>query len=258
MTLFIIALVSCIASLLTFFSGFGLGTLLTPVFALFFPVQLAIAATAIVHLANNFFKLGLIYKHIRWDLFLKFSIPAGIAALLGASTLSYLGELPKLYAYSMFSSQYEITPIKLLVGVIFIIFAFSELSKKLQSFKFKKKYISLGGLLSGFFGGLTGNQGAFRSAFLIKFSLPKKEFIATGVISSCLVDIARISIYFNTFEALHFSSNLSITILTATLCAFIGAIIGRFYLNKITMKGIQLCVSLLMIFVGVGLSVGLI
>jgi len=38
-------------------SGFGLGTLLLPVFALFFPLPVAIAATALVHLANNFFKL---------------------------------------------------------------------------------------------------------------------------------------------------------------------------------------------------------
>jgi uncharacterized membrane protein YfcA len=48
-------------SILTFFSGFGLGTLMLPVMALFFPVDLAVIATAIVHLANNLFKFGLVY-----------------------------------------------------------------------------------------------------------------------------------------------------------------------------------------------------
>lgn len=44
---------------LTLFSGFGLGTILMPVFALFFPLPLAISATAVVHFANNIFKFGL-------------------------------------------------------------------------------------------------------------------------------------------------------------------------------------------------------
>lgn len=49
----------CAASLvvagLTLYSGFGLGTLLLPVFALFFPVQVTVAAVAVVHLLNNFY-----------------------------------------------------------------------------------------------------------------------------------------------------------------------------------------------------------
>src|SRR5262249_18547707 len=38
---------------LTLFSGFGLGTLLMPAFALFLPVPVAVAATAVVHLAQQ-------------------------------------------------------------------------------------------------------------------------------------------------------------------------------------------------------------
>lgn len=56
----LIAVVAAGASLLTFFSGFGLGTMLLPVFLLFFPVDLAIAMTAVVHFLNNIFKTGLI------------------------------------------------------------------------------------------------------------------------------------------------------------------------------------------------------
>ena len=36
-----------VIALLTLFSGFGLGTLLMPAFALFFPVEVAVAATAV-------------------------------------------------------------------------------------------------------------------------------------------------------------------------------------------------------------------
>ena len=53
MEFLIVCVASLLASALTLFSGFGLGTLLMPVVALFFPLELAIAMTAIVHLANN-------------------------------------------------------------------------------------------------------------------------------------------------------------------------------------------------------------
>ena len=43
---------------LTMFSGFGLCTLLMPVFALFFPIKTAVAATALVHGANSIFKIS--------------------------------------------------------------------------------------------------------------------------------------------------------------------------------------------------------
>ena len=45
------------ASMLTFFSGFGLGSMLTPAFILFFPPEIAVAATAIVHFLNNLLSL---------------------------------------------------------------------------------------------------------------------------------------------------------------------------------------------------------
>ncbi len=47
-----------------FFSGFGVGTILTPVFIIFFPIDIAIAMTAIVHFLNNVFKFGMTYKSI--------------------------------------------------------------------------------------------------------------------------------------------------------------------------------------------------
>jgi uncharacterized membrane protein YfcA len=64
MDLVIIALAALLTSWLTLISGFGLGTLLLPVFALFFEIELAIALTAIVHVLNNIFKFGLLWKWV--------------------------------------------------------------------------------------------------------------------------------------------------------------------------------------------------
>ena len=88
MSLIIICAASLAVSALTFFSGFGLGTVLMPVFAVFFPINLAISLTAIVHVLNNLFKLVLVGRHINKQVALKFGIPAISAAFLGALCLS--------------------------------------------------------------------------------------------------------------------------------------------------------------------------
>lgn len=62
----VIAIASFITSFITFYSGFGLGTLLMPVYALFFPMEVAIASTAMVHGANNILKLVLVGKSAPW------------------------------------------------------------------------------------------------------------------------------------------------------------------------------------------------
>ena len=101
MELLWIGLAALFAAGLTLFSGFGLGTLLTPVFALFFPLPLAIAGTAVVHLANNVFKLGLLVKHADWRVVWRFGLPAMAAAVLGALLLAWIGEMPTWLTWSL-------------------------------------------------------------------------------------------------------------------------------------------------------------
>ena len=84
MEFLIIGCVAFVTSILTFFSGFGVGTILTPVFILFFPIDVAIAMTAIVHFSNNLFKFGLTYKNINLNVLLKFGGAAIPLAFIGA------------------------------------------------------------------------------------------------------------------------------------------------------------------------------
>ena len=85
------------ASLLTLISGFGLGTLLLPVFALFFPLEVAILLTAVVHLLNNLFKLGLMGRNIHWPTVLRFGVPGIVGAYIGAHFMHALGERATLF-----------------------------------------------------------------------------------------------------------------------------------------------------------------
>ncbi len=79
----IICSVAIVVSALTLFSGFGLGTLLMPAFALFFPIRIAVAATAVVHLANNLFKVLLVGKNADKKTVIKFALPAAAVCCIG-------------------------------------------------------------------------------------------------------------------------------------------------------------------------------
>lgn len=255
----LIALVALAVSGLTLFSGFGLGTLLMPAFAVFFPVPTAIAATAVVHLANNLFKLGLVGRRADWRIAMRFSLPAVFAALIGAAALVGFAGLDPLTSYEFSGRTFEITPVKLVIGCSIAAFALLELSPAFAALAIPSRYLPLGGLLSGFFGGLSGNQGALRSAFLIKSGLGKEAFVGTGVVSAVMVDTARLSVYgvshFRaSFEAL--PREIVGLVITATLAAFIGAFVGARLLKKVTLRTVQIVVALCMIGTGGGLAAG--
>src|SRR4030042_2061762 len=94
MSYLVICLAAFLASGLTLFSGFGLGTLLLPVMAVFFPIDIAIALTAIVHFLNNLFKLALLGRHADRAALWRLGLPAICAALLGAPMLLGVSHLP--------------------------------------------------------------------------------------------------------------------------------------------------------------------
>jgi hypothetical protein len=260
MEYFVVGIVAMLASGLTFFSGFGLGTILMPVLALFFPVSIAIAATAIVHFANNLFKLALVGRAANKAVLIRFAVPAVIAAMIGAWLLAYVSFLPVIARYEFMGNIHEITVINLVIGLIIVVFSCLELIPKFADMAIDKKYMPWGGLLSGFFGGLSGNQGALRSMFLIKAGLNKEEFIGTGVAAAVLVDIGRLLVYGIGIFTIQFSvfSDMKWLILTATLSAFTGAFLGRELLKKVALRTVQLLVGVMLIVLGVALGIGLV
>lgn len=253
----IVCITALIASGLTLFSGFGLGTILMPAFALFFPIEIAIAMTAIVHLANNIFKLFLVGRKADKKVLLKFAPLAILAAFAGALLLRILTNIPILTNYTIGARDFEVTIVKVVIGLLLIGFAFVELLPKFEKMEFDKKYLPLGGLISGFFGGLSGHQGALRSAFLSKAGLNKEAFIATGVVTAVLIDFTRLSVYSSHISRVGIEANWQL-ILAATLTAFIGAFIGSRLLKKITLKTVQIIVGIMLMLIGILLTVGLI
>ncbi len=257
MEIIIISFVAFITAILTFFSGFGLGTILAPVFAIFFPIDIAIALTGVVHFSNNLFKITLVGRHTDRAVLLRFGIPAIVASFAGAWLLIRMTHLPALVQYQMSGREFEIMPVKLIIAILLITFSILEIAPSVQKLQFNKDKLVLGGILSGFFGGLTGIQGAIRSAFLIKSGLTKEAYIATGVVIACLVDFTRLSVYASRFTASNLNENLTLLI-SATLAAISGAYLGSKLLKKITLRFIQVLVAIMLILISIALGSGII
>ncbi|MDP3352507.1 MAG: sulfite exporter TauE/SafE family protein [Flavobacteriaceae bacterium] len=255
MEIIIISAIAFLAAILTFFSGFGLGTILTPVMMIFFPVELAIGLTAVVHFFNNIFKLVLIGKHGDLQVIIHFGIPAVLAAILGSLLLVNISDLQPLYSYNIGSKTFEVLPVKLIISILLIIFASIDLIPYFGKLQFGKEKLPIGGLLSGFFGGLSGNQGALRSAFLIKAGLSKEAFIGTAVIVSISVDFTRLFVYSSKFSSMIIVENWFV-LTTATLSAIIGAYIGNKLLKKVTIEFIQKLVAIMLILISIALASG--
>lgn len=261
-----IYLVVCGAALfvsgLTLYSGFGLGTLLMPVFAIFFPVHVAVAATAVVHGANNIFKVLMVGRYADRELVLRFGMPAIIAAFAGAAALGYVSGFDALATYSIGAKTAVITPVKLVMGILVLIFAMFELLPLLRNLKIDRRHLLWGGLLSGFFGGLSGHQGALRSAFLLKTGVSTEAFVGTNAFIGFMVDMARILAYGFLFLAAGAASPIGAEqwplIAAGTGAAFIGVIIGKRWLHKVTMTTVQTIAGVLLLGISVCLMAGII
>ena len=258
MDMTVIAVVAALASALTLYSGFGLGTILLPAFALFFPVPVAVAATGVVHLLNNMFKAGLLWRRVDWPTVIRFGITGIPAAMFGAWLLARLGDTPRLFEWSALGRTFGPTGASLAVGLLLQIFALLELQSWFQKLAAPPRLQPLGGLITGFFGGLTGQQGALRSIFLLRAGLAAKPFIATGVMIAILVDLARLSTYAASFSALGLNpaGREALLVGVGTLAAFAGAWAATRHLEKLTITAIRSLVAVLMCVIGLALCAG--
>lgn len=256
----IICLVAALVSMLTLFSGFGLGTVLMPAFALFFPIPAAVAATAVVHLANNIFKVLLVGRKADWKVVAEFALPGAVAAVAGALLLEYFSEMPALATYTLSGREHTVTLLKLVIGVLIVSFSLFELIPGFVKLSFGRRYLIPGGIVSGFFGGLSGHQGALRAVFLVNAGLDRDAFIGTSVVSAVIVDVSRIIVYglsIFTMQYGIFSTGIGKLVVAATIAAFLGAFAGSRLMKKVTLRTVQIIVGFMLIFVGTGMATGL-
>ena len=257
----LIGVTAFVASALTLFSGFGLGTLLLPAFALFMAPEVAVGATAVVHGLNSLFKLVLIGRSAAGRVVVRFGLPAILAAFAGAAILAALAARPPLLVWSWRGGTAAVTPLKLVMGLLILVFALVELAPRLDRIAVSERWLPYGGALSGFFGGLSGHQGALRSIFLRRAGLAPATLAATQAALACMVDVARLAVYGLGAWRQHFAALAApgawVPVAVGTACAFAGAILGARLLPKVTVGGLRLLTGILLVVVGTGLAAGI-
>lgn len=225
-------IVAFLISITTFFTGFGLGTVMLPLMLLSYDIVTAVLATSIIHLINNVTKIGFLYKSVDSKVLLRFGIPSILFSFIGAQIITEVADINQIA--------------EVVIGASIIVFALYDILFKSKAIHITKNQQVVGGMLSGLFGGISGHQGAIRSAFLINAGLSKTAFIATGTALSLFIDLTRIPVYLESKDL----SSLDPSILLIILSAILGVLLGKRFLNKTTIKIVRYIVAVGLILFG--------
>jgi hypothetical protein len=217
---------------LTLMTGFGLATILTPIFLIFYDVKMAILIVAVVHLMNNILKVSLFGSHISIDILKRFGLLTLVGALVGA----------------FLQGRMDSSIVKVLLGVSLIFLGLKEAVGFGEKLRLPQKIDFIGGFLSGILGGFVGNQGAIRSAYLLNYNIPKETFVATAAIIASVVDVTRIPVYvYSNKDAL--ADNMILLIITNE-SAFTGKFSCKIFLKKISLKTFKIYVAAAIVIIG--------
>jgi len=258
MELLFLALLGAAASAITIVSGFGLNTVLVPAFAVLFPLPLAIAAVALVHLIASALRLVIFRAHINRKIALQFVPWAILGGIVGALILELLGAVPVIATYPLFGVTKSVTAVKVVVGVTIAALSLYELRRGAEASGMSAIGVSAGALASGFFGGLSGNQGAIRSTVLIRAGLTPLGFAATGALAAIAIDLTRLVVYGTAGSISNILADDAIreAIGAATVGAIVGALVGRQLLATMSSDRLHLVVGWSLVAGGVLIGTG--
>jgi uncharacterized protein len=215
-------------------TGFGIGSLLTPVFfALFVDTKLAVAAVSIPHAigtALRFWMLkGSVDRRVLWT----FGLTSAAGGLAGA----------------LLQNQTDNRWLTIVFGILLLVAAAAELTGSTRWIRFRGAGAWMAGALSGLLGGLVGNQGGIRSAALLGFNLRKETFVATATAIALFVDGARVPVYVATEG--HDMLAMSASIAAATGGVVAGTVLGSGALRRIPEAWFRRVLALLLVALGI-------
>ncbi len=143
--------------------------------------------------------------------------------------------------------------LELVFGALLILAGTSQLTGFANRWRLTGVLAWLGGAVSGFFGGLVGNQGGIRTAAMLGFAVDKRQFVAMTTAVALLVDAARVPV----FLVLQSRAILALlpTIAIATVGVVIGTLYGERLLGRVPERRFRLVVAALLVLLGVSFLV---
>jgi hypothetical protein len=189
--------------------GFGIGSLLTPLLALRFGTSVAVAAVTIPHAVATAVRCWRLRTYIDRAILVRFGLVSAAGALAGAVLYTQLGP----------------STLTRILGGLLLLTAVAQLTGWTSRWEPRGPWVTLFGLLSGFFGGVAGNQGGLRAAALTAFGLTPKAFVATATATGLVVDMTRTPVYL--WVAGTALLPLSLPLAAATVGVLIGTVLGE-------------------------------
>ena len=220
-------------------SGFGIGSLLTPVLAVELGTKVAVALVSIPHLAATAVRLWMLRRSVDLGVLRTFGLASAAGGLAGALLHAFVSSPLLSVALGL---------LLVLSGLV----AFLDAGERLA---LRGPWAVAEGVLSGVFGGLAGNQGGIRSAALVHYRLDRRAFVATATASGVIVDLARVPVYMVTSgPELAERWSLVAFMIGAVL---VGTVAGAPLLRRIPEGTFRRLVALLIVGLGLGLIAGL-
>jgi uncharacterized membrane protein YfcA len=209
--IFLVALfgVAVLSGVTASLSGFGIGSLLTPLLATRYGMAAAIAAVALPHALATAVRCWRLRAAIDRRVLRRFGLVSAAGSLAGALLYSRLGG----------------SVLTRVLGVLLIVTAVMNLAGWAQRWRPHGAGVWILGLGSGLFGGLAGNQGGIRAAALSSLGLWGPAFVATSTATGLLVDAARTPIY--VYRAGPTLVALAVPIVVAAAGVLVGTVAGE-------------------------------
>ena len=220
-------------------AGFGIGSLLTPAIALTTGTKVAVAAVSIPHAIGTSLRLWRFRREVDWTIVRRFGITSAAGGLTGA----------------VLNTWATSRALELVFGSLLVLAGASQVTEYAKRWQLRGALAWLGGALSGFFGGLVGNQGGIRTAAMLGFEIDKRQFVATTTAVALLIDLARVPVYLAVeTERL---TRLWPTIAVATIGVVAGTLAGEQLLDRVPEQRFRQVVGMLLLLLGTSFLIGI-
>jgi len=228
----LLASAALLAGAIAAVTGFGIGSLLTPVLALQVGTKLAVAAVAIPHFVGTAQRFWILRRHVDRRVVLGFGITSAIGGLAGALLHNWVTS----------------RALGVVFGGLLVLAGVTELTGWVRRVRWGRRAAWIAGTLSGLLGGMVGNQGGIRSAAMLGFEVPRESFVATATAIGLFVDLARLPVYLATQG----SEILALwpLLLVATAAVVVGTIVGTRLLTRIPDAAFRRVVAVLLLALG--------
>jgi uncharacterized protein len=234
----VLAAVGVLAGGVAAVSGFGIGSLLTPVLALGVGTKLAVAAVAIPHAVGTAQRFWLLRRDVDWRVVGSFGVTSALGGLAGA----------------LLQTRASSRALEIVFGTLLLLAGITELTGWMRRIEWGHTAAWIAGALSGALGGLVGNQGGIRTAAMLGYDVPKESFVATATAIALFVDAARLPVYV-VIQGQEIAK-IWAPVLIATGGVIIGTLLGARILSRLSQEVFRRVVALLLLGLGVYMLVG--